>query len=640
MAKKLARRKAKPGNSGGELGLKTRTGLYSARRFINDSIEKEIGLRIPFDVYYKDPLVAKTVPGLDIDREFFVPWEPGIADGPTSARFAVVDYDSTTEKLQEPAIWKGNDNSFVDGKGRKVDSANKNTPQFRQVSTWAILQHTLDFFESGHGLGRRILWGFEGNRLIVVPQAGVGQNAYYDRKSKSLQFYYFPNDRGRRVYTCLSSDIVNHEFGHAVLDGIRPHFLEAVSPETGAFHEFLGDLTAILMTLRNRSFREALAAQTKGDLAGNNILSGLAAEFGDAVEGRPYLRTAANEETMESLAGELRPHTLSQVMTGAMFDIVTALTKQYLARETPSGRAVSVARALANTTQRMQQVAVQALDFLPPVEATFRDYALAVLRNVQLSDPLDLKKYRGMIIKVFKARGILSPKDERELARPSPLIERAPGSIFHDIAMIAGSRAEAYRYLDDNRDELFIPDNADIVVSEIFTADKLWIGIRLPKQILVQYLWREELLLKGRRFGAFDGNTTSLLCGATLVLDQNGSLLHWARKPGAEPTATALRAMEKRRSDKKLTGVETRALEEMNRGIARRKAYLDALARRIEAGMIGDEIGGSMGLLGRATPPLTSRTVDGSVRFELSPHFAIDEDEDDMMGGRQWQVSS
>ena len=133
------------------------------------------------------------------------------------------------------------------------------------MNVWAIVQRALDFFESGFALGRRIPWGFEGNRLIVVPHAGPGENAYYDRHSKSLQFYYF--DRGdERIYTCLSTDIINHEFGHALLDGIRPLYIEAVSPETAAFHEFIGDLTAILIALRNTRFRQQLIADTRGDL--------------------------------------------------------------------------------------------------------------------------------------------------------------------------------------------------------------------------------------------------------------------------------------------------------------------------------------------------------------------------------------
>ena len=156
----------------------------------------------------------------------------------------------------QPARWDEKLDAFVDAKGKLLDRSNNESLQFHQVNVWAIVQRTLDFFESGFGLGRRILWAFEGNRLIVVPHAGYGENAYYDRESKSLQFYYF--DRGEeRIYTCLSTDIVNHEFGHAVLDGIRPYYNESICPETAAFHEFLGDLTAILIAFRNNAFRAA-----------------------------------------------------------------------------------------------------------------------------------------------------------------------------------------------------------------------------------------------------------------------------------------------------------------------------------------------------------------------------------------------
>ena len=490
-------------------------------------------------------------------------------------------------------------------------------------------------------LGRRILWGFEGNRLIVVPQAGVAENAYYDRNSKSLQFYYFSDDKGRRIYTCQSSDIVNHEFGHAVLDGIRPHYLEAVSPQTGAFHEFLGDMTAILMTMRNNSFRNALAAQTKGMLSGNNILSDLAAEFGEAVEGQPYLRSGANKFTMRDMKRELRPHTLSQVMTGAMFDIIATLAGQYIARSTTRNKKISIRDALWYTTQRMQEIAIQPLDFLPPVEVTFKDYALAVLRNLELSDPTDPEHYREMIIKIFRQRGILDRNDEKDLKQPHHLLQRMPGNIFHGAEMIARSRAEAYRFLDDNRDKLFIPAMADVVISDVFVAEKMsTAGRRVPRQIMLQYLWREEIELKGKRFGPFEGKTTSFLCGATLALDENGSLLAWARKPGTEPTDTALKALQKR-NGKKLFDTEKRALAEMEKGITRRDAFLASLVQRINAGMIGEEISGGMGLFAKAIPPLTSRSVDGSLRFELSPHFAIhDDDDEDMNGSRQWQISS
>ena len=39
-----------------------RDGVYAARRFIGNDLEKKLGVRIPFDVYFQDPLVAAERP--------------------------------------------------------------------------------------------------------------------------------------------------------------------------------------------------------------------------------------------------------------------------------------------------------------------------------------------------------------------------------------------------------------------------------------------------------------------------------------------------------------------------------------------------------------------------------------------------
>jgi len=618
--------------------------VYASRRFLDSATRRKLGLELRFDTYYKDPLIAKNNPGLEIDGDFHVPWEPRIGDGPTSARFAIVDYDGTSNRLEEPAEWRPKEKAFFDPAGRRIDRETKDTPQFRQVSTWAILQGTLDFFESPGGLGRRISWAFEGNRLLVTPNAGYAENAYYDRQSKSLQFYYFDDDSGQRIHTCLSSDIVNHEFGHALLDGIRPYFLEAVSPQTGAFHEFLGDLTAILMSLKNNSFRGKIAKRTEGNLRGKtgaDLLAAVAAQFGNAVSKQPYLRSAANQDRLSDHKDEIEPHRLSQVMTGAMFDIFVALTEQYLKREPEDGRKLTPAQAMRFAVDRMQVIAIQALDLLPPVEATFNDYACAVLRNLAIADPTDPNGYRRMIADIFVAREIMTAAERDRRLAPTSLYDRIPGDITHDPEVIGSSRAEAYRYLDDNRDRLFIPDHVDIVVDEVFTAQKMvGRGLFLPKQIILQYLWREDLALEGRRFGAFNGRTTSLLCGGTMVFDVNGSLLYWVRKPGSEPCATAVVAIGKQARGKDLFRTEADALAVMRAGEERKQAYLDALARRIAEGMVGEELAGSAGLVGSLTPPLIARETGGSLRFELSPHFHIDDDDGKDLGGLRWQMSS
>ena len=602
--------------------------LYAARRHLGLSALKETGLRMPIEVYFKDPAVAKATEGAGFDDQFTTPWEPGLRDGPTSARFAVVDYDSTSNTLTPPAVWDRRDNCFRAPDGTLLDGSTKDLFQYHQLSVWANVQNTLDFFESGFALGRRISWAFEGNRLIVVPHAGYGENAFYDRASKSLQFYWF-GDETNRVYTCLSSDIVNHEFGHAVLDGLRPYFYESIGAQTAAFHEFFGDLTAILMAFRNNTFRGVVLRESNGDLATAQLLAGLAQQFGEATVRAPYLRSALNERTMEKLKETIEPHALSEVMTGTMFDILKGVFAKHRDNELArykAGRSSkpSDKRALADTVPRMQMLAFQPLDLLPPCAVTFRDYALAVLRSEQVANPTDPSGYRALMLDCFIKRGVLTEADRTALLEPAPVFQRPALDVFHPVDAIAASRGGAYRFLDDNRAKLLIPLNADLIVTEIVRASKLARdGRSLPEQIIVQYIWREELVLDGERFGRFAGERTTMLCGATMVLDQNGNLIHWARKPGSASV-----------------GSTPAAAAEQADGVARRSELLDTLAARIAAGSIGETIGGELGLLARATPPFGFQRVDGTIRFQLAPHFSIrGDDELDDTGDRQWQIS-
>ena len=602
--------------------------LYAARRHLGLSALKETGLRMPIEVYFKDPAVAKATEGAGFDDQFTTPWEPGLRDGPTSARFAVVDYDSTSNTLTPPAVWDRRDNCFRAPDGTLLDGSTKDLFQYHQLSVWANVQNTLDFFESGFALGRRISWAFEGNRLIVVPHAGYGENAFYDRTSKSLQFYWF-GDETNRVYTCLSSDIVNHEFGHAVLDGLRPYFYESIGAQTAAFHEFFGDLTAILMAFRNNTFRGVVLRESNGDLATAQLLAGLAQQFGEATVRAPYLRSALNDRTMDQLKGTIEPHALSEVMTGTMFDILKGVFAKHRDNELArykAGRSSkpSDKRALADTVPRMQMLAFQPLDLLPPCAVTFRDYALAVLRSEQVANPTDPSGYRALMLDCFIKRGVLTEADRTALLEPAPVFQRPALDVFHPVDAIAASRGGAYRFLDDNRAKLLIPLNADLIVTEIVRASKLARdGRSLPEQIIVQYIWREELVLDGERFGRFAGERTTMLCGATMVLDQNGNLIHWARKPGSASV-----------------GSTPAAAAEQADGVARRSELLDTLAARIAAGSIGETIGGELGLLARATPPFGFQRVDGTIRFQLAPHFSIrGDDELDDTGDRQWQIS-
>jgi len=598
----------------------TRIRLYAASQYLDLSVEKELGLQIPFDVYLQDPLVSEEDPKFGFDEDFHVRWEPGIGDGPTSARFAVVDYNGDTGHVAPMARWDDQNECFLDPDGQVLNEKNKEPLQFHQVNVWAVLQRALAFFEEGQGLGRPIPFGFDGNRLIVVPHAGYGRNAFYDRISKSLQFYYFDHE-GETVYTCLSTDIINHEFGHAVLDGIRPYFFESSLVQTGAFHEFIGDLTAILIILRNNEFRQRIAETTKGELAAADHLAYIAEQFGQAVNGQPYLRTARSKLKMSYVADDVGPHRVSEVLTGAMFDILLALSNHYIEA---GGHLAKAKPEFWNAIQRMQHMAIQPLDLLPPVDVTFKDYALAVLRAEELSNPTDPHGYIELMLKAFLERGILDKSDEEAFHKPRYLYDRPRLGVFHDIGDISRSRAAAYRFLDDNRNDLFIPAHQDVVVADLYDANKLTReGRRLPRQIILEYIWREEVKLEGEQFGEYNGETTTMLCGGTLVFDENGNVLSWSRKAGT-------------------WGARGKGWEaEVAAGEKRRADLLANLARRIGAGHVGAALGSSKGMLASQVPPLTVRKENDVLRFELSPHLTlVGEDHEHYKGGRLWEVSS
>jgi hypothetical protein len=317
-----------------------------------------------------------------------------------------------------------------------------------------------------------------------------------------------------------------------------------------------------------------------------------------------------------------------------MFAVLTATGKGYQENDEdkPAKTDVQVFQFAAD---RMQRMAIQPLDLLPPVEVTFRDYALAVCRSQQLSDPLDPGGYYAMLIEVFREREILSEEDEARLKEPRYLTERLALSVRHSIDDIARSRAAAYRFLDDNREDLLIPASRDFFVADLYDAKKRGRQNQpLPRQVVVQYAWREELPLDGARFGKFAGRTTTMLCGGTLVFNENGNALSWMMKPGSQPYGG------KRQRRGKTAESWTEAVTE---GMARRAALLDHIAAQIAAGRIGTMLGSPKGLMASMVPPMIAEGDGDLVRFQLSPHLHLSGDEQvanaSDTGERQWEIS-
>jgi hypothetical protein len=211
--------------------------------------------------------------------------------------------------------------------------AQPNTPQFDAVHTFAVVRQTLTMYQralSAAGSAMPLPWQWNSSvdtaPLQVFPYGLPNvMNAFYSRSQCCLKFGDFiPTGQKDRVYTCRSFDIVSHETGHAVLDGLKPQWLLADNPpQTGGLHESFGDLTAIFLALSQLDQCEAVIAQTKAKLHDKTFLADIAEQFGLSLGTTTGLRNADNNLTLSDAGTEV--HALSQVFTGAIYDILADL---------------------------------------------------------------------------------------------------------------------------------------------------------------------------------------------------------------------------------------------------------------------------------------------------------------------------
>ncbi|MBI3972356.1 MAG: hypothetical protein HY332_13840 [Chloroflexi bacterium] len=403
----------------------------------------------------EDPLVAQRH-GLQWDS-VEIDDEPFFLDGPTAAQVAIVDRDSQSGRLAPPVRWLPQRRSYAipDDLG---------SPEAIAVSVFGTILETLSVFQRPDVLGHRIRWQFNSSQLLVVPRAGIWANAFYDRYSRSLQFFSFDSDDGRRIHTALSRDIVAHETGHAVVDALLPALYDALNPETLGLHEAIADLTAIVMALQSRQVRNWLVREHGGRLDGDTPVSQLATEFGWARRLNRPLRNASNSKRLDDVPPE--PHRLAEVLTGAVWAAVMRLHASALERaaadagsapgisgasDSAGGGPEAIAgQALGISALRIARILFRTLDYLPPAEATFADYARALLRSDTIAYPADETGYRDVLRQEFVDRRIVGSLDE---LRHDPDTE----SIDVDLNDVLESDWAAYAFVERERDWLGLP---------------------------------------------------------------------------------------------------------------------------------------------------------------------------------------
>lgn len=508
-------------------------------------------MKVSVPVLVKDPEVADWK-GVPLVENFTITMENRFLDGPVTRRVAVLDFDDTTGGLLRGA-------RFVPPKqGRKVGRydvpAGTNVrdledPNLMQVVVFGGVYKTISMFEESDTLGRSITWAFPGSQLLVVPRAGDWANAFYERDSRSLQFFYFtPPGRQAPVFTAHSQDIIAHETAHAIIDGVAPDLYHAQNPEGLAIHEAMADLTTLLMAFRSRRLASRVLEQTGGSIEHSTAFTTVAAQFGSALrENRHALRDLRNDRKMSDAdLDRTEPHALSEVLSGALYEVVyrvheelksvseeqeVADTKLAVASEfqqweqsdDPAAERArrgdkshtSSNRALWIAAERFKRMLLRGLDYLPPGEIGFADLARAILASDEASHP-DSEGQREWLVDEFYRRGIVRDRLELDVDTNFP----HPAMADLDLQQLVDSDWHAYRFAEKWRLLLGIPPRIAFDVRPRLKVTKTYYHRGTERAQVTEFLfkvsWDES---EECRVGSGLPPRRHVLRGSTLAID-------------------------------------------------------------------------------------------------------------------------
>ena len=417
--------------------------------------------RRPLRVFAFDPSRGRLLGNemqLDVRYRSLAPGpvdKSGVAD-----QVAVVDFDPSRGKYYRPVNL--DDPYILIPNGISPCEAD---PRFHQQMVYAVVSDTIEHFESA--LGRRIHWrraerplNAKGGwleddilTLMLYPHAMPQANAFYSPEAHGILFGYFKASKddpgrnlpGQMVFTCLSHDIIVHETTHAVLDGLRSHFMEQTNPDVAAFHEGFADLAALFRHFTHREvlldtiqrtggrlYASALKNDPLADQASKawltigqeepNPLIELAGQFGQALGLRAGLRSAIGKpKTMKELRNTAECHERGSILVAAVFDAFFAVYASRAARhfriyrsaggreqeDLPAPLADALCETATRTAMDFFRMCVRAVDYLPPVDITFGDFLRAVLTSEKEFDPEDSEGIRDAWMQSFRRREIL-----------------------------------------------------------------------------------------------------------------------------------------------------------------------------------------------------------------------------------------
>jgi len=518
------------------------------------------GVLLP--VLIQDPVVAGETKARSIVHPVIVKDPAGFTEGPACRRVAVVDLDFNAGKLRPPAKFSPRGSPYRDiatyqvaiptkkgagmqawargsDKGVDVAELGRIPPDdpFMKVSVFGTVLRTLALVQDPAVLGREIEWAFPGKQLLVVPRAGEMDNAFYHRDSRSLQFYYGSSSQGTTVYSGLSQDIVAHETAHAIIDGIAPDLYDSISPESLAIHEGLADLTAALLSMRNRELthKPGKGITNTKEFQESSRFSRIAEEFGRWRGHGDALRDVCNTKTMDpnadydSRVDSSSPHSTSEVLSGLLFAVFCTrfaaaardpAVKRKITREDAAAQPEGLRYRIAYACNRTLGLAYRGLDWLPPGDASFADLVGAMLAADREFFP-GKARIREILCKEARRRGIPVTKTVELLRQVEVPLNAAARRRFVEqhreaLAIPAGARVN----VTVRRIHVYAPPIVPMSNSELFDLTpnmKRWTS-ETTENYLIKLAWwqREPNDLVGW------GTHRRYRTGATIIAEKSG----------------------------------------------------------------------------------------------------------------------
>ncbi|HEX5885879.1 MAG TPA: hypothetical protein VFY67_15155 [Pyrinomonadaceae bacterium] len=381
--------------------------------------------RRPLKIFASDPLVGRTFgkrTRIDIANE-------ELEVGPVGARLEVIDYDGTQNCFYTPVNL--DDHAILMQGGLDPSEAD---PRFHQQMVYAVALKTLENFDRALGRALRLSSGSRKGgkrypRLRLFPHAFYGANAFYQPDLNAILFGYFkadakdvgPNMPGQTVFTCLSHDVITHEMTHAIVDRLRPLFLEPSNMDVLAFHEGFADIVALFQHFSYQDIVREQIQRTRLDIRTPTPLVDLAQQFGFATGGGQALRSALAKPELKLKDTMIEPHARGSILVAAVFDGFYEIYQRRIAdllRIATGGTGTlpkgdlhpdlvnRVATEASRTAQRVLDMCIRAFDYLPPVDVTFGDYLRAMITADFELVPDDEFNSRGAMIEAFRGRGI------------------------------------------------------------------------------------------------------------------------------------------------------------------------------------------------------------------------------------------